>query len=125
MVYVVILLIVLVVLILYIIEHRERIAIFEGQKSKGVLIAKNIAQLNLQAFIQWDEEGIEKNIEEQIDQKLIYVVFYGRFNNPFVASRFIKDYEEIYQYSRLGRMLTRRVTSLKRKSWWTETQEKL
>lgn len=102
MVYVIMLLIVLVVLILFVIEHRERIAIFEEQKSKGVLIAKNIAQLNLQAFIQWDEEGIEKNIEEQIDQKLIYVIFYGRFNNPFVASRFIKDYEEIYGYSRLG-----------------------
>lgn len=98
---VIILLIVLVGLILFVIEQREVRAIFEEQKNKGVLIAKNIAYLNLEPFIFWDEEGVKKSIEEQIDQKLIYVVFYDRYNKPFVATDFIKDYEEIYRYSRL------------------------
>ncbi len=98
---VIILLIVLVGLILFVIEQREVRAIFEEEKNKGVLIAKNIAYLNLEPFIFWDEEGVKKSIEEQIDQKLIYVVFYDRYNKPFVATDFIKDYDEIYRYSRL------------------------
>lgn len=96
------LLTVLVVLIFLVILKRERDAIFEEQKSKGVLIAKNIAQLNLQPFLQWDEEGVQRNIEEQINEEIVYVIFYNRFNSLFVATPLIRDYEETYRYSRLG-----------------------
>jgi signal transduction histidine kinase len=102
MVWAIVLIMVLLVSILLVIEQREVKAIFEEQKEKGVLIAKNIAYLNLPAFIQWDEEGVRENIEEQIDENLIYVVFYGRYNNLFVGTSFIEDYEEIYLYSDLG-----------------------
>lgn len=98
---VIILLIFLVGLILLVIEKREVRAIFEEEKKKGILIAENIAQLNLQPFLHWDDVGVEKNIEEQIDQKLIYVVIYDRNNKPFAASNFIKDYEKISRSSNL------------------------
>lgn len=101
MISVVLLLIFLVGLILFVIERREERAIFEEQKKKGILIAENIAQLNLDPLLFWDVEGVEKNIEEQIDQKLIYVVIYDRYRKPFAANNFIKDYEKIYQYSNL------------------------
>ncbi len=102
MVWATVLITVLIVSILLVIEQREVKAIFEEQKEKGVLIAKNIAYLNLPAFIQWDEEGVKENIEEQIDENLIYVVLYGRYNNLFVGTSFIENYEEIYLYSDLG-----------------------
>ncbi len=95
------LLIVLVGLILFVIEQREVKAIFEEQKNKGVLIAKNIAYLNYNQFIFWDKEGLEENIEGQIDQKLLYVIFYDRNAKPFVANEFIKDYDDIYNRSYL------------------------
>ena len=101
-VWAIVLLMVLLVSILLVIEQREVKAIFEEQKEKGVLIAKNIAYLNLPAFIQWDEEGVRENIEEQIDENLVYVVFYGRYNNLFVGTSFIEDYKETYLYSDLG-----------------------
>ncbi len=101
MVWATVLIMVLLVSILLVIEQREVKAIFEEQKEKGVLIAKNIAYLNLPAFIQWDEEGVRENIEEQIDENLIYVVFYGRYNNLFVGTSFIENYKEIYLYSDL------------------------
>jgi signal transduction histidine kinase len=96
------LLTVLVLMIFTVILKRERDAIFEEQKSKGILIARNIAQLNLHPFIQWDEEGVQRNIDEQVNEEVVYVIFYNRYNNLFVATPFIKDYEETYQYSRLG-----------------------
>lgn len=102
MVWATVLIMVLLVSILLVIEQREVKAIFEEQKEKGVLIAKNIAYLNLPAFIQWDDEGVRENIEEQIDENLVYVVFYGRYNNLFVGTSFIEDYKEIYLYSDLG-----------------------
>lgn len=89
-------------LIIIVIFLRERDAIFEEQKSKGVLIAKNIAQLNQQPFLQWDEEGVQRSIDEQINEEVVYVIFYNRFNNLFVSTSFIRNYEETYQYSRLG-----------------------
>jgi len=95
------LLVVLVGLILFVIEKREVKAIFDEEKNKGVLIAKNIAYLNFQPFIHWDKEGVKSNIERQRNEKLIYVIFYDRNNKPFVANDFIRDYEEIYASSRL------------------------
>ena len=101
MISVIVLLICLVGLILLVIEKREVRAIFEEQKEKGMLIASSIAQLNLQPLLMWDKEGIEENIEEQIDQKLLYVVIYDRNNTPYAANQFIKDHDEIYQTSTL------------------------
>jgi signal transduction histidine kinase len=95
------LLIVLVGSVIFVIEQREVKAIFEEQKNKGVLIAKNIANLNYYPFVYWDRNAIKENIEAQINEKLIYVIFYDRTSKPFVANDFIKDYEEIYNLSRL------------------------
>ena len=102
MLYVIVLLCVLAAMILFIIEKREIKAIFEEQKNMGILTAKYIANLNSQPLIQWDEEGVEESIEEEIDEKLIYIAIYDKFRTPFAASRFIKDYEETYRFSRLG-----------------------
>ncbi|MEA3420517.1 MAG: HAMP domain-containing histidine kinase, partial [Acidobacteriota bacterium] len=99
MIYVVILLVVLVGSIIFVIEKREVNAIFEEQKNKGILTAKNIAQLNLDPFLFWDNEGVKESIEKQIDEKLIYIIFYDRNNRPFAANDFIMDYEEIYNHS--------------------------
>lgn len=91
----------LVGMILLVIERREEKAIFEEQKEKGKLIASNIAQLNLQPLLLWDKEGIEENIEDQIDRKLLYVVIYDRSGQPYAASQNIKDNRTIFQTSRL------------------------
>ncbi len=120
MVWATVLIMVLLVSILLVIEQREVKAIFEEQKEKGVLIAKNIAYLNLPAFIQWDEEGVRENIEEQIDENLIYVVFYGRYNNLFVGTSFIEDYKEIYLYSDLGEEVDEKSYLFERKKFVDE-----
>lgn len=120
MVWATVLIMVLLVSILLVIEQREVKAIFEEQKEKGVLIAKNIAYLNLPAFIQWDEEGVRENIEEQIDENLVYVVFYGRYNNFFVGTSFIEDYKEIYLYSDLGEEVDEKSYLFERKKFVDE-----
>jgi signal transduction histidine kinase len=91
-----ILLVFLVGLILFVIGRREVNAIFEESKNKGLLIAKNIAYLNLTPLLLWDVEGIKKNIEDQINEELIYVIFYDRFNKPLVSNDFIRSYQKIY-----------------------------
>lgn len=120
MVWAIVLIMVLLVSILLVIEQREVKAIFEEQKEKGVLIAKNIAYLNLPAFIQWDEEGVRENIEEQIDENLVYVVFYGRYNNLFVGTSFIENYKEIYLYSDLGEEVDEKSYLFERKKFVDE-----
>jgi len=99
---VIFLLIVLVGLILFVIERREVKAIFEQQKEKGLLIAEKIAQMNLQPLLYWDAVGIEKTLEEQIDDKLIYVVIYDRRNRPLAANSFVKEHTKFYEQSHLS-----------------------
>lgn len=92
-------------LILFVIEKREVKAIYEEQRNIGIVIAKNIANMIYSQLLVWDEEGTEESIEAEVDEKLIYIVIYDRFRSPFTATRFIKEYDEIYSFSLLGQQV--------------------
>jgi hypothetical protein len=97
---VILLLVVLVALIFYVIEKREVNAIHQEQLSRGFLEAQYLIQLNYDEFVVFrDVVGAEDNIEKQISEKLIYIVFYDASNSPFAGNEFIKTYEEIYANS--------------------------
>ncbi len=102
---VIVLLCVLASLILFVIEKREVKAIYEEQRNIGIVVAKNIANMIYSQLFVWDEEGIEESIEAEVDEKLIYIVIYDRFRSPLTATRFIKDYDEIYSFSLLGQQV--------------------
>ncbi len=97
---VIMLLFVLVGLIFFVIEKREVSAIYEEQLSRGFLEAEYLIQLNYDEFVVFrDVAGAEENIEKQISDKLIYIVFYDASNSPFAGNEFIKAYEKIYANS--------------------------
>lgn len=106
-VYIFLLLLVLLATIILVIEEREVKAIFEEAKNRGILIAQNIAYLNLEPFLYWDEEGVKENLENQTNEKLLYVVFYSRYNQPFVGNDFAEEHEDIFRHSRLPENVTR------------------
>lgn len=97
---VILLLCVLVGLIFFVIEKREVSAIYEEQRSRGFLEAEYLIQLNYDEFVVFrDVSGAEENIEKQIDERLIYIVFYDANNSPFAGNEFIKAFKEIYEKS--------------------------
>ncbi|MCJ7610725.1 MAG: HAMP domain-containing histidine kinase, partial [Candidatus Aminicenantes bacterium] len=81
--------------ILFVIDKREVNIIYEESRNRGVLIARHIASLNLEPLMFRDEDTIKKNIDAQIDQDLIYVQFYDRFNTPVVGTEFLRGREDI------------------------------
>jgi signal transduction histidine kinase len=99
-------LIVLVGSILFVIQRREVKTIVEGAEKRGVLIARNIAYLNLEWMKWWDYEGVKANIEGETDENLLYVVVYDRYRLLFAANDLIKDREEVTSYSRLPAVVT-------------------
>ena len=75
-------------------------AIFQEQLSRGFLEAQYLIQLNYDEFVVFrDVAGAEENIENQISEKLIYIVFYDANNSPFAGNEFVKAYEEVYENS--------------------------
>lgn len=101
MLWITLLLVFLVVSILFIIEKREVNTIFEESKNKGLLIAKNIADRNYQSLLSWSIQDIQENIEAQIDDKLLYIVFYDLYATPLVYNKRITDRKDIYCCSHL------------------------
>jgi signal transduction histidine kinase len=89
------LLTVLVGAILFVIDKREVNIIYEESRNRGVLIARHIASLNLEPLMFRDEDTIKKNIDAQIDQDLIYIQLYDRFNTPVVGTEFLRGREDI------------------------------
>lgn len=117
---VIVLLCALAASILFVIEKREVKAIFEEQESIGIVMAKNIANMIYSPLLLWDEEGIEESIEAEIDDKLIYVVVYDRFRSAQGATRFIKEYDEIYKFTQLGEKVDENSFFSERKNLKTE-----
>lgn len=95
------LLVVLVGVILFVIEKREVATITGESKAKALLMARNIADRNLQLLLAWDRDGILRNIESQIDETLLYAVIYDRYATPLVYNRDIEGQTAIYGPSRL------------------------
>ncbi|MBM3294242.1 MAG: HAMP domain-containing protein [Candidatus Aminicenantes bacterium] len=96
------LLVVLVMAILRLVEQREIAVITEESRAKAVLIARNLADRNLQLLFAWDIEGILRNIESQVDDNLLYAVFYDRYATPIAYNAGVADRAEIYGPSRLA-----------------------
>jgi signal transduction histidine kinase len=95
-------LILLVGSILFVIEKREVRTIFEDARDRGILMARYIANLNLQRLMNWDAEGTRNSIEDQVDGNLLYVVVFERFGTPFVASDLVMNSDDITCCSRLS-----------------------
>jgi len=105
--------------ILFVIEKREVKTIFKDAQDRGILLAQNIANLNIESLKFWDVEGVKKNIEEKVNNELLYVVVYDRFNSPFVASDLVREEEDITCCSRLPEDATPESVHVRRASFWT------
>lgn len=95
------LLVVMVGAIVFVIQTQEVATIFEETKSKGMLIARNTADRNLQSILAFDVEQIQRDSEGQTDDSLLYVVFYDRYATPLVHTSRIDGRSEVYQKSLL------------------------
>jgi len=87
--------------ILMVIEKREADSSFEEAKARGMLLSQNIANLNLDPLFFYDLEAIRSNIEDLVDDHLLYIVFYDRFNAPLVSSESVSRKEDVFCCSRL------------------------
>lgn len=95
------LLVFLVGSILLVIEQKEVSTIFEELKNKAVLIARNMADRNLQLILTWDVDGIQRDIDRRMTEPLLYVVFYDPYATPLVYSSGIADQLPQFQASLL------------------------
>jgi signal transduction histidine kinase len=94
-------LILLVGSIIFLIERREVKTIVDDTKNSGLLIAQNIANLNLELLKVGDVDGIKDNIEKEIDNTLIYAVIYDRYRQVVTASELVKSDDDVICCSRL------------------------
>jgi signal transduction histidine kinase len=95
------LLVFLVGSILLVIEQKEVSTIYEESKNKAVLIARNMADRNLQLILTWDVDGIQRDIERRMSEPLLYVVFYDLYATPLVYNSGIADQLPQFQASLL------------------------
>ena len=80
------LIVVLVGSILFVIQRREVATIFEESRNQAVLIARNIADRNLQSILVWDTDHLQREADRRTNDSLLYVVFYDRYATPLVSS---------------------------------------
>jgi signal transduction histidine kinase len=100
-IWITVLIFVLLGAVLLVVEQREVARVYDELQNRGLLIAQNMASLNYRMLITYDIDVIQDNIQNQINDRLLYVVFYDLFSTPLVYNREIADRKEIYGLSRL------------------------
>jgi signal transduction histidine kinase len=81
--------------ILFIIQRREVRTLFDETRNRAVLIAQNLADVNLQPLVRYDQEAIQKEVDRRVSERLPYIVFYDRSGAPFVASALAQNEPDI------------------------------
>jgi len=95
------LIVVLTGAIVFVIQKKEVSTIYEESKNKGILIARNTADRNLQSILTFDVDQIQVEAESQTSDSLLYVVFYDRYSTPVVHTSRIANLPAVYQQSLL------------------------
>lgn len=87
--------------ILVVIEQREVRILFDGTRSQTLLLARYMADVNLQPLVRYDQEAIQINIESRVNSELPYIIFYNRSGEPLAANTEIKEEKDVYCCTRL------------------------
>ncbi len=85
--------------VLFVIRSREVRTLFGQTQTQAFLIAKYMADLNRQALVRFDQDTIQRNIDDQVSDRLPYIVFYDRGGRPFVANAFARSQADILERS--------------------------
>jgi len=112
--WVIFLLLAQVVLVLFVIQRQEVVAIEQEQREKGLVLANSIIQENIPLLVRFDYDALKENLDARIDDMLVYIIFYNRFNMPAAGNDFIVGFEDIYLFTNLGEELTDRETVVRR-----------
>jgi len=86
---------VLFVLVLLVIEQREVRILMDETRTRAVLFANYMADVNLQPLVRYDRQAMEQNIESRVGPDIPYVVFYDREGAPLAFNESIKDVQDI------------------------------
>ncbi|MDD8026811.1 MAG: ATP-binding protein [Acidobacteriota bacterium] len=95
------LVLVLVGAIIWVIQKREVAIIFDEFRSRALLTASNLADVNRSSLLVWDVEALQADIDAQIDENRLYIVFFDRYGTGLVASRDIAADKALAQTSQL------------------------
>lgn len=101
MIWFTLILVFLVAAILFVIEKREVATINEESKNKAVLMARNIAELNLRNLANYYVDDLQASIREQVNEKLLYVVFFDQSATPIAYNQEIADRKDVWCCSRI------------------------
>ena len=113
--WVIFLLLVQMVLILFVIQWQEVVAIEQEQREKGLVLANSIIQENIPLLVRFDYYALKENLEARIDDMLVYIIIYNRFNTPAAGNDFIEGFDDIYQFTNLGTELENRESIVQRR----------
>ncbi len=72
--------------ILFLVERREVRTILEESKTRGILTARNIANLNLENMKYWEARVVKANIDQELDESKVYVVIFDRYRHLWVST---------------------------------------
>ncbi len=87
--------------ILLVIEKREVNILLEGTRSRTLLLARYMADVNLQSLARYDQEAIQLDLDGRVNSELPYIIFYNRSGEPLAANAEIKEEKDVYCCTRL------------------------
>ncbi len=87
--------------IIWVIQKREIAIVFDEFKSRALLTASNLAEVNQHSLVVWDVEALQADVDAQVDENRLYIVFFDRYGTSLVASRDVASDRALAQTSQM------------------------
>jgi signal transduction histidine kinase len=88
--------------IIFVTQRREIRTLYDETRTRAVLIAQYMADMNFTHISRWDQEAVRSNMEDRISDDLPYIVFFDNRGLPWVASEWVTAFPGIIGTSGLG-----------------------
>jgi signal transduction histidine kinase len=102
MMWVILLLCTLFGAVLFVTQRREIRTLYDETRTRAVLIAQYMADINSPHIPRWDLEAIRLNVEDRVSDDLPYIIFYDNRGIPLVANEWVIPHLDVIGTSRLG-----------------------
>ncbi len=87
---------------LFVTQRREIRTLYAETRSRALLIARYMADINSPHLPLWDLEAIRVNVEDRVGEDLPYIIFYDNKGVPLVANDWVTSLPEVIGVSGLG-----------------------
>ncbi len=93
--------------VLFVIQISAEKILSDETKNRAELQARYLADANVLSLMRSDRDAIQRSVDAKVGGDILYIVFYDRAGQPYVADKAVRANDKIFRESHVSEYMTR------------------